>query len=85
MPSARIELAILSLHTEVILVIRFTTKPRGPEIGIPTLLDWLVEDLATHSYYIPIARTLPALWHDDVVFEGVRRLDTNLAEHCSTI
>ena len=30
MPSARIELAILSLHTEVILVIRFTTKPRGP-------------------------------------------------------
>ena len=29
MPSARIELAILSLHTGVILVIRFTTKPRG--------------------------------------------------------
>jgi hypothetical protein len=45
MPSARIELAILSLHTEVVLVIRFTTKPRGPEVGIPTLLDWLVESL----------------------------------------
>ena len=38
MPSARIELAILSLHTEVILVIRFTTKPRGLDLnqGIPT-------------------------------------------------
>jgi hypothetical protein len=45
MPSARIELAILSLHTEVVLVIRFTTKPRGPEVGIPTLLDWLVGSL----------------------------------------
>ena len=58
MPSARIELAILSLHTEVILVIRFTTKPRGPEIGIPTLLDWLIETLLRFDIYIVIVLNL---------------------------
>jgi hypothetical protein len=54
MPSARIELAILSLHTEVILVIRFTTKPRGLELSqeIPTPLDWLVLKLSEYCHYI---------------------------------
>ena len=36
-PSARIERAILSLHTEVILVIRFTTKPRGQKQEMVTI------------------------------------------------
>ena len=40
MPSARIERAILSFADwEVILVIRFTTKPRGRFQAVPTLLD----------------------------------------------
>ena len=53
MPSARIELAILSLHTRVVLVIRFTTKPRGLDESqiFPTLLDWLVSLILSYKIY----------------------------------